>query len=279
MLSGRVKSWGPQVFLDGAAAACSRSSANATGFTQPAHMFLVHLSRQPHWEIAVNSDRTRTGGILPGTIEIVPANSQAFASWREQKRSLRVDIDASRLRQIAGAEFDNDSFELQPPAFGFVDKPAQTLALLIQRELEGGDALSHCVLDSLITIFSVHMLRNYSSLAGRSSPRGGLPPATLLRVKEFIRENIPKTLTGYDLASVAGLSLSHFNRAFKQSTGQSPHQFVIAVRLAHARDLLLNTREPITFIATSAGFSSQSHMTAQMTRAWDISPSDIRKNR
>ncbi|WP_448955015.1 helix-turn-helix domain-containing protein [Labrys neptuniae] len=265
--------------LDGAAVACTRTGPNSIRYVQQAHTILVHLAAQPQWELAINSDR-RIAGIAPvGSISVVIAQSDAFAGWTAEKQSMRLDISPARLQRAAGAEFDKETFELQPPRFGFIDKQAHTLALWIQRELEHGDACTPETLDALVTVYSTHLLRNYSSFSQRSPVpiNGGLLPTAWGRVKDFIYDNLEESLTVEQLALIARLSPSHFMRAFKQTTGQSPHQFVIAARLAHARALTLNTDMPFSLIAKSAGFTNNSHMTALMKRIWGVTPSEIRR--
>lgn len=278
MLQGRSESWGPQAFLDGAAIANTHTGPNEIGFVHLAHTFVVHLGAMSQWEVAINSDRKTTARTIPGSIDIAPTNSDVYARWVKTKNSLRVDISAERLQRLAGREFDKDVFELRSPECGFVDKNALTLALLMQRELETGDAYSPEAMDALVTICATHLLRNYSSLSDWSFPKGGLTPLRLNRVKDFVHANVARTLTTEEMAGVAGLSPSHFTRVFRQTTGQSPHQFVVDARLCRARALIISHDEPFTSIAKSAGFSSHSHMTAQMRRYWGLTPSEIRKS-
>lgn len=276
-----METWGPQLFLDGGAVAYTKTRPNQTKVIQPAHLILVHLDVEPQWGRALNSDR-RISGVAPvGAIEIVGAGNEAFASWSSEKRSLRVDIDPARMERLAGAEFDKSAFEIQTPRFGLVDKKAHMLASLLQMEIMRGDATSREVLDALVTVFSIHTLRNYSSFEMKllSSVNGGLAPVTWRRVQEFIFENLGKPLALEQMASVAGLSPSHFLRSFKKTTGQSPHQFVITARLNHAQDLIRNSNLDFSVIAESAGFASHSHMTAMMKRVWGSTPSRIRNDR
>src|SRR5690606_35675768 len=133
-------------------------------------------------------------------------------------------------------------------------------------------------LDALITAFSIHLLRNYSSLQNRKVRPfiGGLAPSTWRRINDFIHSHLHETLTVTQLAATAGLSPSHFARAFRQTTGQSPHQYIIGCRLTLARDLIVSTDMPLEKIARIAGFSSNSHMTATMRRMWYKTPTDLR---
>jgi len=277
MLNGRLKAWGPQVFLEGAAVSWTRTGPNEIYYTQNAHSLLIHLNPDSGWQLAVNSARKRHGLVLAGAIDIIPSNNQLSANWNGTMQGLRVDIDPTRLRHLAGMELDYESFELQPPEFGFIDKRVHALALWIQQELRNGQAFSAEAVDAFVTLSAIHLLRSYSSLAGKPTASGGLPPSTLRRVKDFIWENSATSCAIEQLSSLAGLSPSHFLRAFKQSTGQAPHQFVMATRLAQARRLILADDMPLSLIATQTGFSSHSHMTAQMKRAWGTTPSQIRR--
>lgn len=267
------------MILREAAISCTRTGPNEISYIQNAHSLLIHLSTDSRWRLAVNSDRKHTGVISPGSVDLVPSNSQVLADWAGMMHGLRIDINPAGLERFAGAEFGKGAFEFQPPQFGFIDKRLHTLALWMLKELGEGDALSPESLDALITVSYIHVLRNYSSLTGRPSPGGGLSPSALRKVRDFIHANKTRTLTTDELATIALLSPSHFVRAFKQSTGQSPHQFVLAARLSQARDLILARDLPLNVVAASVGFSSHSHMTAQMKRAWGFTPSELRRGR
>src|SRR5262245_14645418 len=61
-------------------------------------------------------------------------------------------------------------------------------------------------------------------------PLGGLAPGALRRVREYIGEHLTEGIATDTLARIAGLSTGHFNRAFRQSTGDSPHHYIIQNR-------------------------------------------------
>lgn len=278
MLQGRSESWGPQAFLDGAAIANTHTGPNEIGFVHLAHTFVVHLGALANWEVAINSDRKITGRTIPGSIDIAPASSDVFARWTKTKNSLRVDISAARLQRLAGMEFDNEAFQLQPPDCGFVDKKALTFALLMQQELRSGDAYSPEIMDALVTICATHLLRNYSTYRSvRNTYKfGGLAPFTWKRVQDYIHSNLREKLTIDSLAEVASLSQSHFLRAFRETTGQSPHQYILQLRLDDAKCQILATDMTLSEIAVLTGFSSHSHLSATMQRLWQMTPRSLR---
>lgn len=281
MLSGIPDEWGPKFQRDGGAVTRTHTGPNSIHFTAPAHLALIMFTAQPRRQIALNSDQ-KTIGVAPvGSLEIVPEQSELFASWAVEKQNLLVAVDPARLERLAGMEFDRDTFELHPPKLGVVDEEAHTLARWMRQEVENADLGNAESLDALVTLFATYLLRNHSSLKCRQSRlfNGGLPPGVWRRVNDFIQGHLSEHLSLEELASVAHLSPSHFARAFKQTTGQSPHQYVISSRLAHARSLIVSSNTPLNQIAKSAGFSSNSHMTAMMRRAWRTTPTEFRRQR
>jgi transcriptional regulator GlxA family with amidase domain len=108
--------------------------------------------------------------------------------------------------------------------------------------------------------------------------RGGLPPGTLRRVREYIDSHLNETIDLEKLATTAGLSLHHFARAFKRSTGVPPHGYVLSQRLNRARDLLVRTDKPLAEIALAAGFSDQSHLARQFRQNFGVPPAIFRRS-
>lgn len=82
-----------------------------------------------------------------------------------------------------------------------------------------------------------------------------------------------------DLARVAALSPNHLLRSFKLAFGQTPHQFLVDVRLERARHLLQHTDQPITDIGLAVGFESLGSFSWLFRRRHGCSPSAYRQKR
>jgi len=68
------------------------------------------------------------------------------------------------------------------------------------------------------------------------------------------------------------MSVYHFIRLFRESTGKSPYQYVIDARVRKAKELLATRKSTIAEVAYEVGFVDQSHLTRHFKRAFGITP-------
>jgi AraC-like DNA-binding protein len=101
---------------------------------------------------------------------------------------------------------------------------------------------------------------------------GGLSASALRRVRAYVESNLDRSIDVAKLAEVAGLSVFHFSRSFKDSTGMTPHAFVVARRIERARKLLAETGLPLAEIAAKTGFSDQGHLARQFRKINGTTP-------
>jgi AraC-like DNA-binding protein len=96
-------------------------------------------------------------------------------------------------------------------------------------------------------------------------------------VTQFIEENCLRGIRLQELAQVTGLSQSHFSHSFKAATGMAPHEWQMKARLNRAKQLLLNSNEPLTAVAAEAGFADHAHFTRVFRKHMGIAPSQWKK--
>jgi AraC-like DNA-binding protein len=77
-------------------------------------------------------------------------------------------------------------------------------------------------------------------------------------VRRFLLENLHRNIGVQDMAAVSCLSVSRFHDLFRQSTGTTPHQFLLQTRIEQASQLLERTSLSVSEISHRTGFSSQS---------------------
>jgi AraC-like DNA-binding protein len=112
-----------------------------------------------------------------------------------------------------------------------------------------------------------------------ASGTGGLAGWQIARVRAFIDKNLDRNIHIKDLSAVVRRSAAHFARSFKHTIGESPHAYVMRMRLEKACHLMMTTSEPLSQIALSVGFSDQSHLTKRFKQALGQSPSNWRRER
>lgn len=109
-------------------------------------------------------------------------------------------------------------------------------------------------------------LHHPSKIPADPAHRGGLSGWQEKRATELLVADLTSPAALKDVATGCGISVGHFNRAFRNSTGQSPRQWLIGYRIQKAKRLLLETSNSLIAIAFECGFSDQSHFTRMFTR-------------
>ena len=119
----------------------------------------------------------------------------------------------------------------------------------------------------------VGMLAHLPLPADPPTTRGGLAPARANRVCEYIDSHLQENIALEVLAGIAQLSVHHFARAFRQTLGIPPHNYIVQRRVERAQQMLRNTELPLSEIAIVAGFTDQSHLARHFRTITGVSPS------
>ena len=109
------------------------------------------------------------------------------------------------------------------------------------------------------------------------SGAGWRTQAHIGRVAAYVSAHLAEPIDAAALARVAGLSLSHFNRRFRECTGHSPLDYVRQRRIARARELLTNVALNIKEIAALTGFADPYQFSKSFRQLDGLSPSEFRE--
>lgn len=117
--------------------------------------------------------------------------------------------------------------------------------------------------------------------AGSAPTAGGDRGVRLTRretrlLDDHIAANLSGPLHLEDLAGLLGVSVRHFCRAFRNTAGLSPHQYVLRCRVARARELLGHSGLSLDAVAEQSGFAHRSHMAVAFRRFLNRTPGEVR---
>jgi AraC-like DNA-binding protein len=146
-----------------------------------------------------------------------------------------------------------------------------TLAL----EIRGKNPQGSVFLQTLVTALVHHVLEN-AALAPAGRKKGGLSPRQLRLVLDFIDARLSGRPSLVEFAELLDVSTRYFCRAFRISTGCSPHQFILRRRVELARGLIEAGRMSLSEVAIAAGFVDHAQMTATFRKVLNLSPSHFR---
>src|SRR6202795_3709273 len=203
----------------------------------------------------------------PGTINLTPPGVEgtweASASSRAAVVVIRPEFLARAIEEHWGA--DSSKVEIIKQ-FLIRDPVIEAITLNLAREAAGGSPTGRLYVESGCEFLAHHLIYRYSSLSPTPPlSMGGLSSRPLRLVLEYIEDTLGQPIKLRELAALAGISARHFERAFRQSTGSSPHAYVMKRRLYMARDLLINRPElPVDQIALRLGFSSSDHFSSTL---------------
>jgi AraC family transcriptional regulator len=96
------------------------------------------------------------------------------------------------------------------------------------------------------------------------------------RAVNDMRERVAEPLSLHDMARVAMFSPYHFHRVFRLVTGLPPAQFLSALRMAKACQLLLTTQMRVTDVCYEVGFGSLGTFTTRFARLVGAPPQQLR---
>lgn len=188
-------------------------------------------------------------------------------------RRLVIDFDLPELAECFGEAFEFTS--CLAPRVMFQDNRLLALVELLADACVSSHPDDRFYGDSLALAIS----HNLFGLRRQEEKRGGLAPAQLRRVTALMQQSLPKAVLLKDLADMVGLSEAYFARAFKASTGVSPHRWYLAAKIREAQKALLETDDTLANVALASGFADQSHFTRTFRTIAGVPPGAWRRKR
>src|SRR5262245_53454264 len=227
--------------------------------TQKRHHIFVPLAGSVTIEGEMENGSTMISRPSAGQISVTPAGVSYSANWQKELEYVMVWFSQEFIER-ATVDFKANKDAKIVPACGPQDPLIRSIGQALATELDSGQPNGKLYAESLVNALAVHVLRHYSTDSVVADLQfGGLPAHRLRRVTEFIDGNLENDLSLAEIAQAADLSPYHFARAFKQTTGLTPIQFLMQRRIEYAKFMLTESELPIVEVGLNAGFKNQSH--------------------
>ena len=246
----------------------------APEYFSPKHLLRLNtgVPSPNDWRIDGRGQRTHD---QPGAVSILPAGTHVSVVAASRTSCMVLEIDPLHL-QRSGNPSGSGDVEL-PVKLTTPDRNIELLMTAMQADLEAGSPAGPLYGESLGNAISTYLIRRYgTSLSRVEEYKGGLPKSRLNRVREYIGQHLDDNVSLTALAEVAGVSLYHFAKAFKQSTGATPHQYVLDRKIDHAKELLRDPNRSVLEASSRTGFADQSHFTKIFRRLVGVTPTEFR---
>jgi AraC family transcriptional regulator len=205
---------------------------------------------------------------------VMPRGQRYTATMRGRasQRYLFCEVEHSTFARVLGEGLGD--FELRPGsgpnpmAPGLVER----LALLCGSP----DDFPVSYAEALVSMLVVEMFRASGTKPIPPELTANVGSARFKRVLDFVEDSLDRDIGLSELASLAGLSVTHFSHAFKTTYGVSPYRYIMQRRMRRAGTLLRTTNDTVATIASRVGFVSQSRFSQAFASFIGSAPSAYR---
>jgi AraC-like DNA-binding protein len=240
-----------------------RAPHGRTKDTPAENAYLFHVQLRPvAVDMWIAGKRRPATTKTPGTTFLFDLSDNPVAEIYSSFDNIRFYISQASLDELAFDQGIRRTKGLAAPSLGFDDRVMYGLANALLGQVERASERSALFIDHVALAFFAHVMGTYGNapVPDDSTP-GALSPWQIRRVLDFLAAHLTDDPTVAELARECGLSSGYFARAFRQTTGVTPHQWLIRKRVERARGLMLGNGLGLADIAVVCGFVDQSHFT------------------
>ncbi|WP_249140000.1 MULTISPECIES: helix-turn-helix domain-containing protein [Bradyrhizobium] len=218
-----------------------------------------------------------TGTFRPGVVIVIPEGSSSRWDIPKPVDVVQLYLPHRTLVRVADEADTAKPIDLLERT-AHPDPITSRLLLSAADVLEGNGALDSLFRQQLTDLLATRLLAAHAGAPATGQPVvGGLAPKVLMRAIERLHSDSDADVSLAALAADAGLSRFHFCRAFKESTGLSPHAWLRQHRLEQAMQMLRDTDASVVTISAALGYASQTAFAAAFKRLTGDTPTDWRR--
>jgi AraC-like DNA-binding protein len=259
------------------------SGRDDVGTTEPvrddAFLIALQLKDCRDFDLYADGRLIRPRDFDSGAVAIFDLRANLAIDRRDPFHAVDLYIPRKSLHAIAEDADAPAIDELRhEPGTALRDPVARHLLLAIQPALRAPREASDLFVDHVAMALATHVAHAYGGLRARSDAKiGTLSRWQERRAQELLAANLAGRITLADLAKACELSIRQFTRAFRGSTGMSPHAWLLSLRIEKAKRLLASSRRMLADVALECGFADQSHFTRAFQRIVGVTPGAWRR--
>jgi AraC family transcriptional regulator len=239
------------------------------------HVMLAGLQRADQWFDGVYRELPSA---TQGGIFLLHFSLRASVKHAASFDVVRFGISQDALEEMAHGNGLNRVGDLNLQMTGRHDAVLHGLAQALVPTIQQPEQANALFIDHVAIAFFVHVTRTYGSRSTKELSRSrGLAPWQLRRAQDRMCADIDGDPSMANLADECGLSASQFARAFRQTTGTPPHQWLTRKRIERAKELLRTSNQGLADIAIACGFCDQSHLTRMFSQIERLPPGKWRR--
>lgn len=214
----------------------------------------------------------------PGSLILIPPGTSDRLRWTAPSERLILSIRAEPLTRLAN-EFGTTRNPEFRPNWSLHDSALQRLLTEMGREAGAGWPLGNLYADLLASGLQSQLLKFHASESFQLALlKGGLSLPRLKRAMEYVNANLAEDVHLDAIAHELDLSPSHFAHQFRNTTGQSPYQYLLDQRIARAMQLLRETKSSVQYISAITGFRSPVNFIRAFRQRIGVTPEAWRRN-
>jgi len=215
----------------------------------------------------------------PGSLILIPAGTRDRLRWAGRSERLILSVDQQSLPSFA-EDIDPRWIPEFRADWSLRDQGLKQIVMEMGEQARSHWALGRLYADLLTMGLKTRLIQNHVvNPVWRPALKGGLSLPRLKRTMEFMNANLGEDVRLETIAKELGVSSSHFAHEFRNSTGQTPYQYLLEQRMATARHLLRTTKLPVQMISGLVGFSSPVNFVRAFRQRVGTTPDAWRKNR
>lgn len=240
------------------------------------HQVTVHFRSSSNHKLVIDGESLIDGPLEAGTIAFIPRSSRVQSEVTDGFDILQLFLPAwwldNVLADFATRSIGRSELDLRPCSFHdevLLHLAHAMVAVMGMEEI----AVREFQYKAASYAFAARLITGGLLVSEpRQIVQGGLSHRKLHQLQKYMDMHLGEKLRIEELASLVGLSPSHFARAFKMSTSLPPLRYLQERRMHSAHGLLVNGGMSIGDVAAAVGYSDPSHFAEVFRKTFGVNP-------